>query len=180
MNAVEHRRSETTVKDAVGASVRVDDSDGSLHIWCEGSWTLSCITDADVQIQQIEQTILQGPRFETVVVDSAEAQDFDTSGAWLITRLHRAAERMEIDFIHKDLDERRTQLVAVVSQSNASRTLPEKSRGFGLISLIERVGRFTIGMWRDLLMIANVRSALQQLLAFHLFAANNVFATLRL
>ena len=159
MNAVEHRKSEATGQNAVGASVRVDDSNGSLHIWCKGSWTLSCITDADVQIQQIEQTILQGPQLETIVVDSAEAQEFDTSGAWLITRLQRAAEKMEVDFTHKDVDQRRTQLVNVVSQSNASRTLPDKSRGFGLISMIERLGRFTVGMWKDLLMIANMIGA---------------------
>jgi phospholipid/cholesterol/gamma-HCH transport system permease protein len=118
-------------------------SDWSLK--CFGDWDIGGINEVDIALSDLD--LKQCTRLE---IDSSQATSFDTAGAWMIERLRLAAERLDIEFVHHDDDQRRSRLVEVIEQPQREVSAPP-GKPFGLISeSLEKFGRGTIAAAQDI------------------------------
>ncbi|MEM1040492.1 MAG: ABC transporter permease [Pseudomonadota bacterium] len=117
------------------------------HTWrivASGSWTMAHIDVADTKLRALESETFPG-----IVFDTNSVFQLDTSGAWLVERLRRAAKARGVAFEHVDGELRHTRLTDVVreDETDTSPVLLEKPR----LNPIEQVGRMMSGAGADFL-----------------------------
>ncbi|MEM9678040.1 MAG: ABC transporter permease [Pseudomonadota bacterium] len=114
------------------------------RIVASGSWTMAHIDIADTKLRELETESFPG-----ILFDTNSVFQLDTSGAWLVERLRRAAQAQGATFQHIDGEVRHTRLTDVVreDETDTSPVLLEKTR----LNQIEQIGRMMSGAGADFL-----------------------------
>ncbi|MEM8572989.1 MAG: ABC transporter permease [Pseudomonadota bacterium] len=117
-----------------------------VRVTASGPWTLGFIEEVDDDIRAFST---DGAR--SMVLNTTETTQLDTSGAWLVERLRKRVEDAGIAFTHEDDDPRRRELIEVIHGRDRPKSDPptENSSWRGPIV---RLGEIGIDAGRDALM----------------------------
>jgi phospholipid/cholesterol/gamma-HCH transport system permease protein len=138
-----------------GAQVRGTTEDGRLAVELSGNWTTRSVGGIDREMRALEAQ--QGVR--TLVYDLSGIGDMDTAGAWVIKRLAVAQQRKGAAIETTGNRAAFDVLLAAVEDAALQELPPSERRPFGVVPMLEAIGRSTVNAWSEFLLAMHILGA---------------------
>jgi phospholipid/cholesterol/gamma-HCH transport system permease protein len=135
--------------------VRGTVQDGRLAVALSGTWTTRCVGRIDQEMRSFEEQ--QGVR--AVDLDLSGIGAMDTAGAWVIKRLAVTQQRKGATIGITGGRAAFDVLLAAVEDAAQQELPPPDKRPFGIIPLLEAIGRSTVGAWGEFLLAMHILGA---------------------
>ena len=126
-------------------NIEIKNTDNQAIVVVSGDWTIQCSARGEdvLNLFQPESSI------SSVTIDLAGVQNFDTAGAWLISRLRRKLESDGLAVNMTNLSATSKQLIAAVSSYEVPESVPQITRS-SPFDIFEYIGRLMVTAVRDI------------------------------
>ncbi|NVK33104.1 MAG: ABC transporter permease [Rhodobacteraceae bacterium] len=119
-----------------------------------GDWVVNTLEAAQIALSDLD---LNDDRYS--LIDLSEAGTIDTSGAWIIHRLHAQLEFQGRRIKLSGLDQKRQALFSEIEEHHPSQR-KKKKRRYSVVDYLENVGREAEVIWTDMLAMLHILGSL--------------------